>query len=223
MNNYINTLKGNLEGFYTYVRSAKAYLEEDRRKYSAEVFEECKKAYTDKKNASYEKFRKQCTDEFSKIRKIISRASMVDPETMQSATYKMFTDASIELSAAEAEVYIAQANANHDFTMLRAIKQYVDKHDNMYFEIPLAEDVLKTYKEFFDSALRTAALIYENDSVSCEDYVKYFADEEFAQYLYNTIGNSVFKDSNACVAVNEHRFDNINLELGESNSNWGIV
>lgn len=211
MNDYIRILKENLVGYNTSIRSAKTYITNDRMNYAGDMLKEKERSYRATRSANFEKFKNQCINDFSEVKKMVSRASFINPETTQSPVFKMFMDGNIELSDEEVNTFLAEANASHDFTMLRAIKHYADKHD-LYLDIHSAEEVINAYKQFYEGALGIASKINADEDSDFTAHVGSFADESFCQHLYDTIGNCLYSVPKGAI-TSENAFDNVNLSI----------
>lgn len=209
MNDYIKQLKENLSGFFTTINSQNLYLEQDRKNYAGDLLAQKVNEHNNKKQLAYQKFQKDVQSSFENIKKALSKASFIDPVIVQSPIAKMLNDANVKLTDYELQTYLDKANSEHNFTMLRMIKNYAEKN-HLTPNIYDAPTILETYKKFYSSALQLANNILMSDSIINNELISSFADENFSKPLFDVLGNALFPQQELSDEY-AHSFDDISL------------
>ncbi len=221
MNKYIKTLKENLKGYYGTVISQRQYLDDAKKKYIGSMLSDYENQYHNNKADAFKKFCRMVDADFGMIKKAISKASYIDAKKTESPIFKMFTNSTVELTDYEIRTYLDKAILEHDFTMMRAIKTYADKH-KLSIIIPSPDDVLDGYHEFYDSAMNIAREIDADETTVPNAYIDSFADEEFGSQLFNVIGSADFPNQDLSDAF-AHRYDEKYHLYSQEPENTGFV
>ena len=209
MNDYIKILKDNINGYNSTIKSINIYHRNDKERYSDSFLKEREKEYSAKKACAKQKIQQQIVDGFNNVKKTLSKASFVNVKTVCSDTYRMFHNDLIDLSPSEIQHFIDEARKTNDFTMLRSISEYCNKH-NYSIQVPTVDTVLDGYKEFYEGALQ---LVDDIDGSAISDLkVTSFADEEFGKKLYDKVGSSYFPGVGALSDDYSHAYDDIRLK-----------
>lgn len=209
MNDYIKLLKENLSGFSTTINSQNLYLAQDRKNYAGDLLEQKVNEHNNKKQLAYQKFQKDVQNSFENIKKALSKASFIDPVVVQSPIAKLLNDGNVKLTDYELQTYLDKANSEHNFTMLRMIKNYAEKN-HLTPNIYDAPTILETYKKFYSSALQLANNILMSDSIINNELISSFADENFSKPLFDVLGNALFPQQELSDEY-AHSFDDISL------------
>lgn len=209
MNDYIKILKQNLGKLYSTITSQNLYLANDRQNYTGSLLDQKILEHNNKKQLAYKQFVDCINSDFEEIKHMISKANFIDPLVIESPVAKMFCNENVKLSDYELHTFLNKANAEHNFTMLRVIKQYADRN-HIILNINDALNVLDTYKIFYKSALNLAHTILSSETTVSKSLVDNFADEQFSKPLFNIIGNVLFPQQSLSDEF-AHSFDDITL------------
>lgn len=221
-NDYIKRLKANLEGYNSTIKSLNLYYENDKKNYIGEKLESRKIEYEQKKALARQKIETQIIKEFNSVKETISKLSFPNPSIMQTPEYQMFHNDLYEFSVDEVISYAEKAFETHNYTLLRAIQHYCDKHE-LFLDIPSPQKVITAYLEFYNRSLELVNAINMN-SIGIDARVSCFADEGFASALYRQIGNCYFSGVDAISDTYAHSFDDVTLKgYGTGSINFDFV
>lgn len=159
---------------------------------------------------------------FDDVKQYLAVASFPNVEQL-TADRLLFEENGINLTVEEVAGFTERYKDN--FTMLRIIKTWLEKHtENVEGDIKLSpfnsirinlpEEHLAVYKMFAESALSLIDTIYADSTNFNESMLDAFGDEKFGAGLYEVIGNGMSLKDYRAKNVPEsakHKFDDVTL------------
>lgn len=224
-NIYVGQMKDAVKNYYRKHSELEKQKKENSSRYVQELRDKYNEELTSKQADACNKAKQTIADIYVNARNKLGMLCYLDSEKLNSDRFLLESD--ITLSRDEIQILIDK-NSNN-YTMLRLIESYVDKHNEIDGEypmgrfadikIPLPEDSLAVYKRFAQAAINMCDDIYSGSS--SEAAVEAYADESFSADLYSVIGTGMNLNTQISASAPkslEHKFDSENLIM-ETNTN----
>lgn len=230
-NLYVGMYRDVLKNFYEKQRIYNGEIEQNERRFSPEYAKQENEQVKSKQYAAYSEAKKSINEIFEDVKHSLSNACYLDAEALTADRMLLDDSNSFNLTAADVTAMIEKHVNN--FTMLRLIQNWIDKHNEpeegkMFgrfegIKIPMPADQLDAYRKFAQSALSICDKIYQNQNVMRDPLeIQYYGDESMAGDLLSSIGSgmklSEFKNKTVPASV-AHTFDNVRLTLDSGNGN----
>lgn len=217
----IGEFKDTLKNYFSKAEAINSKIEENLKKYSAEFAETENNKLKAQENESYMHAKNQINDIFINARDCLAYASISTVEELTGDRLLFDDSTGLDLSLDEVKLLVQKYKNN--FTMLRLIKNWIEKHHTgmtdfatILHEIHLPADHIEVYRKFGNSAISLIESIHNGNLNPL--FVQAYADEAFAKGLFDIIGDGMhlsdYKSRNIQPTVKQ-MYNDIKLNLGD--------
>lgn len=220
-NIYVEQFKNIVKDYLTKAKEIQKQIAEYKKQFSVAYAEKAIKKVEEKRKQDYLSAKNSIINIFEELRTNLAIANFPNVEFLTDDRMFFTDNMAIRLTADEVKAYVERYNTN--YTMLRLIKDWIEKNkgeemnDFLSIRIVLPTEKLNVYQQFAQSALSLVDTIYNAgvDTINTLP-VDSYADEKFGKQLYDIIGNgkelSEYRTKQVPNSI-KHSFDNITLSL----------
>lgn len=224
-NIYVGQMKDIVKVFYRKNREYENQKQDNAMRYVADLRDEYNNEISKQQVNACNRAKQTIAEIYSDVRGKLGKCCFLDSERINSD--RLLLESGIPLSRDEVQMLVDKNRGN--YTMLRLIQNYVNKHNENTSEYPmgqyadihisLPEDSVSVYARFAQSAIDLIDSIYTGTAT--EAMVEGYADENFSADLFSIIGDGMNLNSQISPAAPnslEHHFDSVNLVM-DTNAN----
>lgn len=204
-NTYVEQFRDILKNYYQKEKSLQSKKTDALKRYSAEYAQKEVSQIQEESNRSYLNYQTMILDIFSDVRGFLAAANYPDPTKIPDYLKELFSVTSpIRLTSVEVQTIIQQYHDN--FSVQRMVSDWLQQKrqagqlkarktnspviDEFSDCQPISpSDQLMVYKKFADSALDILNKIHYSPQNVSEYEISSYADESFAQDLFNIVGD----------------------------------
>lgn len=223
-NLFISMMKDYLNIYYKKQKEFNSKIDNNNKTFSPEYAEKENAKIREQQAKEYKETVADIKNIFDEVKSYLASANFIDVSSLTADRLLFDNNSGFDLSVEEVKAFAERYKDNN--TMLRLIKDWVEKHNDITKEHPagkyadvniiLPSDKIASYQKFGESAISICGKIYNNGLIMQNPLeIEYFDNEEYNKTLFDVIGNGnelkEYKGIKHIPDMARHIFDDVKL------------